>query len=361
MPEQAQPKIKPHPWKHLAPGEYTGGGGAHDETYVELHVTSNFTFLHGASHPEELVQQAAKLGHCAATITDCNTLAGVVRAHLAAKEVGIPLVVGCRLALQSSHSVLVYPTNRAAYSRLCRLLTLGKRRAPKGRCELTVHDLVDHHEGLLAIIVPPAVLDRDFIDVVFGLKQVFDDDRLWIASSCLYGPDDCERLDQLIALSEHVGVPLVATNDVHYHVPDRRALQDVLTCIRLGCSLPEVGLRLFAHAERHLKPAREMARLFAEHPQAITRTVEIAERAAVFSLDELRYQYPDEVCPAHCTPMQYLIDLTWRGAAKHYPQGVPEKVKRQIESEFVLIDELNYAPYFLTVYDLVIFARSRGI
>ncbi len=318
MPEQPQPKIKPHPWNHLAPGEYTGGKSDQaakrrsdagslrqsvpsplSSSYVELHVTSNFTFLRGASHPEELVQQAAKLGHCAATITDCNTLAGVVRAHLAAKEVGIPLVVGCRLALQSSHSVLVYPTNRAAYSRLCRLLTLGKRRATKGQCELTLHDLIEHHEGLLAIVVPPAVLDEDFIEIVRGLGRVFDDDRLWIASSCLYGSDDRERLAQLIALSNHVKAPLVATNDVHYHVAQRRPLQDVLTCIRLGCTLPEAGFRLFAHAERHLKRPQEMARLFAEHPQAIARTVQIAQRAAAFNLDELRYEYPDEVRPAH--------------------------------------------------------------
>ncbi len=369
MPEQPQPKIKPHPWKHLAPGEYTGGsggGGAHDEAYVELHVTSNFTFLHGASHPEELVQQAATLGHCAAAITDRNTLSGIVRAHIAAKDIGIPLVVGCRVELQTQPeapllSVLVYPTNRAAYSRLCRLLTLGKRRAPKGQCELTLHDLIEHHEGLLAIIVPPAVLDEDFIEIVRGLGRVFDDDRLWIASSCLYGPDDRERLAQLIALSHHTKAPLVATNDVHYHVADRRPLQDVLTCIRLGCTLPEAGFRLFAHAERHLKRPQEMARLFAEHPQAIARTVQIAQRAAAFNLDELRYEYPDEICPPHRTPMQYLIDLTWQGAAKHYPHGVPKKVRRQIENEFALIDELNYAPYFLTVYDLVVFARSRGI
>ncbi len=372
MPEQAQPKIKPPPWKHLAPGEYTGGGGAKARRheggdgavaceYTELHVTSNFTFLRGASHPEELVQQAAKLGHCAATITDRNTLSGVVRSHLAAKEVGIPFVVGCRLELQSSHSVLVYPTNRDAYSRLCRLLTLGKRRAPKGKCELTLHDLIEHHEGLLAVIVPPAVLDQDFIDVIGGLKQVFDDDRLSIASACLYGPDDRERLAQLIALSQHTSVPLVATNDVHYHVADRRPLQDVLTCIRLGCTLPEAGFRLFAHAERHLKRSQEMARLFAKYPQAIARTVQIAQRAAAFNLDELRYEYPDEIRPPNRTPMQYLIDLTWQGAAKHYPQGVPKKVRRQIENEFALIDELNYAPYFLTVYDLVVFARSRGI
>ena len=366
MPEQPQPKIKPHPWKHLAPGEYTGGEGAHDETYVELHVTSNFTFLRGASHPEELVQQAATLGHCAAAITDRNTLSGIVRAHIAAKDIGIPLVVGCRVELQTQPeapplSVLVYPTNRAAYSRLCRLLTLGKRRAPKGQCELTLHDLIEHHEGLLAIIVPPAVLDENFIEIVRGLGRVFNDDRLWIASSCLYGPDDRERLAQLISLSHHTKAPLVATNDVHYHVADRRPLQDVLTCIRLGCTLPEAGFRLFAHAERHLKRPQEMARLFAEHPQAITRTVEIANRAAAFNLDELRYEYPDEICPPHRTPMQYLIDLTWQGAAKHYPQGVPKKVRRQIENEFALIDELNYAPYFLTVYDLVVFARSRGI
>ncbi|MHC4108937.1 MAG: PHP domain-containing protein, partial [Planctomycetota bacterium] len=337
-------------------------------SYVELQVTTNFTFLTGASHPEELVHQAAALGHRAVAITDTNTLAGIVRAHLAAKEVGIPLVVGCKLQLELPTggeprrlSILVYPTDLASYGRLCRLLTLGKRRAAKGECQLVLHDLIEHSEGLLAVVVAPRVLDQTFVDVLAGLKRVFGGDRLSLASSCLYGQDDCGRLAQLAALGEQAGVAMAATNDVHYHAPQRRPLQDVLTCIRLGCTLDGAGMHLFPHAERSLKPPEEMARLFADYPKAIVRTIEIAERASAFNLDALGYQYPDEVCPASQTPMQHLVALTWRGAAERYPGGVPAEVRDRIEHEFRLIDELGYAPYFLTVHDLVSFARSRGI
>jgi error-prone DNA polymerase len=343
--------------------------------YAELHVTSNFTFLTGASHPDELVEQAASLGHHAIALTDVNSLAGVVRAHIAAKEAGVQCIVGCRIEMEheplqadlksacrgSRLSVLVFPTDIASYGRLCRLLTLGKRRAPKGECHFALHDLLDHHKGLLAVVIPPHALDQLFLEVVEGLRCTFDDDRLSIAASCLYGEDDRERLAHLAALSEHTGVPLVATNDVHYHVPERRPLQDVLTCIRHGCTIEEAGFRLFPNAERCLKPPEEMARLFADHPKAIRRTIEIAKRSREFSLDHLRYQYPDEVCPPGVTPMRHLTALTWAGADERYPHGVPAKVRSLIERELGLIDELNYARYFLTVHDLVVFARSRGI
>jgi len=291
-------------------------------------------------------------------VTDVNTLAGIVRAHVAAKEAGIRLVVGCRLALD--FSVLVYPTDRAAYGRLCRLLTLGKRRAGKGECDLGLYDLVEHQEGLLAVVVPPVDLDGDFVETLAGLQRVFDDDRLSIATSCLYGPDDGERMRQLVALSEHTRIPLAATNDVHYHEPQRRPLQDVLTSIRLGCTVAGAGLNLFPHAERYLKPPAEMARLFAGHPRAIDRTVQIARRAA-FSLDELRYQYPQETCPPGRSPIQHLAELTRQGAQQRYPHGVGEEVRNRIVHELRLIDELDYARYFLTVHDLVEFANSRGI
>ncbi|MCZ6810902.1 MAG: error-prone DNA polymerase [Planctomycetota bacterium] len=378
MPESPDPKIRPHPWETnadvMARPRRFPAGSCH--RYAELHVTSNFTFLTGASHPEELVEQAAALGHHAIAIADRNSVAGIVRAHVAAKGVGIPLVVGCRLAVQLNHhdhqeelSILVYPTGVESYGRLCRLLTIGKRRGPKGACHLVLHDLIEHNRGLLAIVIPPGIpaalvpgaLDQTFIEAVQGLKRHFDDDRLSIAASCLYGPDDRERLSQLAALSAHLGVPLVATNDVHYHIPQRRPLQDVLTCVRHGCTLQNAGFRLFAHAERCLKPPQEMARLFTQHPQALARTVDIAQRATAFNLDALRYQYPDEVCPPGLTPMQHLIELTRCGARHRYPNGVPERVRTQIEHELKLIEELNYAPYFLTVYDLVMFARSRGI
>ncbi len=368
MPEHPEPKVRPHPWTGSpSPAFLRETPPEPSEPYAELHVTSNFSFLQGASHPQEIVERAAQLGHQAVAVTDVNTLAGIVRAHIAAKQAGIPLVVGCHLKLRwakhatdSLLSILVYPADRAAYGRLTRLLTLGKRRAGKGECDLALHDLIDHQEGMLAVVVPPEDLDGDLIDTVGGLKGVFDGDRLSIASSCLYGEDDRRRLDQLAALSEHVGVPLVATNDVHYHVPGRRPLQDVVTCIRLGCTVTGAGRRLFPHAERCLKPPAEMARLFAAHPGALRRTIEIARRAA-FSLEELRYQYPQETCPPGCSPIRHLAELTRQGAEQRYPGGVPDKVAGRIEHELRLIEELDYARYFLTVHDMVMFARSRGI
>ncbi|MFT5423242.1 MAG: error-prone DNA polymerase [Phycisphaerales bacterium] len=331
--------------------------------YAELTVTSNFTFLTGASHPEELVQRAGDLGHAVATIADTNTLAGIVRAHVAAKEAGVPLAVGCRLRLSSPEGleVVVYPTDRAAYARLCRLLTLGKRRAPKGECHLTLDDLTEHAEGLLAIAIPPDELDNVFAETLVRLLEVFDSDRLSLAAAIGYGPCDHDRVRHLAALSADTGVPLVGTNAVLYHAPERRPLQDVLTCVRHGCTIHEAGFRLQANAERHLKPAQEMARLFADFPGACARSVEVARRASAFSLDELRYEYPAEPCPAEMTPAQYLRQRVFAGAARRYPGGVPARVRQSIEDELVLIAELKYEPYFLTCDDIVAFARSRGI
>lgn len=392
MPERAEPKLRPHPFHtrlEMKPASHSTKSLSNVFTssqrrsqYAELQVTTNFTFLTGASHPEEYVEQAAAMGHAYAAITDCNTLAGIVRAHVAAKDAGIRLAIGSRLALDwpdgrssfhsslqhtiaPSHlSILVFATDVDSYGRLCQLLTIGKRRAPKGECHLSLHDLFDYHEGLLAAVVPPpdTYLTNDFIEIVERLNDVFgSDDRLSIAASHSYTSDDRHRLQRIDALAQHVGIPMVATNDVHYHEPARRTLQDVLTCIRHGCTIGEAGYRLFANAERCLKPPDEMARLFADYPKAIARTVEIAERAAIFHLDELRYQYPDEICPDGTLPMQYLTTITWNGANDRYLDGVPAKVANQIRHELALIDELNYAPYFLTVYDFVKFARSQGI
>ncbi|MCC6322942.1 MAG: error-prone DNA polymerase [Phycisphaerales bacterium] len=365
MPEAPHAKPWPHPLhasKQQEPS-HAPTATASGIAYAELQVTSNFTFLTGASQPDELVAQAALLGHRAIAITDRNTLAGIVRAHVAAKEAGIALVVGCRIELTDPFplSVLVYPTDRPAYGRLCQLLTLGKRRAEKGSCRLCLHDLIDHSDGLLAVAVPPKILDDEFVAVLQGLQRAFREDRLSIASARACRQDAQRRLHQIADLSQHVGVPLVATNDVHHHVRARRPLQDVLTCIRHGCTIEQAGFRLHANAERHLKAPSEMARLFAERPDAIARTAQIAERAAGFSLDQLRYEYPDEVVPESGTPMSRLIELTWAGAAHRYPHGVPDKVRAQVEHELRLIDDLRYAPYFLTVHDLVSFAVSRGI
>ncbi len=361
MPEDEFPKIRPHPAKS---GSQHATGDAYSVAhmpYAELAVTSNFTFLTGASHPEELVERAAQLGHRAVAITDTNSLAGVVRAHVAAKQVGIPLVVGCRLVLRDGCTLLLYPTDVASYSRLCRLLTLGKRRAPKGECDLRLHDVIEHSPGLLCVIEPPEVIDQSAIEVAEGLAGAFDGDRLSIAAWFGYGEDDAAHADRIAALAQHTGVPMVATNRVLYHDAGRRALQDVLTCIRSGCTVHEAGYALLPNAERHLKPAEEMCRLFAAYPAALERTVEIAERASGFSLDQLRYEYPAEPCPPGLCPMAYLERETRRGAARRYGGTVPARTLAALDHELALINELGYAAYFLTCYDIVTFARSRGI
>jgi error-prone DNA polymerase len=364
MPEEPSPKPRPHP-KDVDPRPAQNGRspGAATPPYAELQVTSNFTFLTGASHPDELVRQAAELGYRAIAITDTNTLSGIVRAHIAAKDAGIQLIVGSRLhfAVPMPFTVLVYPTDLAAYGRLCRLLTIGKRRAPKGECWLELHDLIEHQEGLLAVAVPPRDINDDAIAVIEHLRRAFDEDRLSLAISRNHHQDDATRVLQMVALGEHVGIPLVATNDAHYHIPERRTLQDVLTCIRHGCTLEQAGFRLHPNAERYLKPPGEMHRLFQDQPRAFARTLAIADRCKGFSLDQLRYNYPDGLVPEGTTPMAHLRALTMAGADERFPSGVPPQVRAQIEHELRIIEDLRYAPYFLTVHDLVRFARSKEI
>jgi error-prone DNA polymerase len=327
--------------------------------YAELQVSTNFSFLRGASHAEELALTAAALGHAAIAVTDRNTLAGVVRAHLAARSAGIPLVVGARLDLTDGPSLLCLPADRAAYGRLSRLLTLGKRRAAKAECRIARADVFDHAEGQIFIAVPPVHPDDGFESALREYRSQFRS-RLFLAATHLYRGDDAKRLAHLAALSARMAVPLVATNDVHYHAPERRVLQDVLTCIREHCTLHAAGYRLAANAERYLKAPDEMARLFHHYPEAVARSAEIAA-ACRFSLDELRYEYPDEVAGDGRTPQEELIHQTWLGAAGRYPQGIPDTVRASLDHELTLIGQLGYAPYFLTVHDIVRFARSRDI
>jgi error-prone DNA polymerase len=331
--------------------------------YAELQVTSNYSFLRGASHPHELVETAQALGHRAIAIADRNSLAGVVRAFRAARECGMRLVVGCRLELGCGTALLCFPTDRAAYGRLCRLLTLGKRRAEKGECRLDYADLLAHGEGQLVVALPPESppenLGEDFARRLAQLAADFAGSA-YLAAQHLYRGDDGKRIHRLSRLAERSGVKLVATNDVLYHAPERRRLQDVVSCIREGCTLADAGFRLLANAERHLKPADEMARLFRGHGSAVARTLEIVERCR-FGLDELRYEYPDETGADGLPPQARLQHLTWAGAAERYAQGIPDKVRRQIEHELTLVAELGYAPYFLTVHDIVREARRRGI
>jgi error-prone DNA polymerase len=328
--------------------------------YAELQVTSNFSFLRGGSHPHELVAMAEALGHRAIAITDRNTLAGVVRAHAAAEDLGFRLVIGCRLDLTDAPSLLCFPTDRAAYGRLSRLLTRGKRRAEKGQCHLTYADLLDYGAGQLLIALPPEdAISGGFADFLPRLAGDFRGEA-YLAAQHRYGGDDAKRLHRLAALAERNGLPLVATNDVLYHTPKRRPLQDVLTCIREGVTITAAGFRLTANAERHLKSPNEMVRLFREHPQAVARTLEIVERTA-FNLSELRYVYPDETGCDGTPPQEKLTRLAWEGAARRYSAGVPEKIRGLITHELALIAGLDYAPYFLTVYEIMSFARSKDI
>ncbi len=325
--------------------------------YAELQVTTNFSFLRGAAHPDELVLTAAALGHQAIAITDRNSFAGIVRAHHGAKEVGIRLVVGCRLDMRDGTSLLAFPEDRAAYGRLTRLLTLGKRRAPKGECHLDYADVVAHGDGQIVVVLPPEV--TDIADFATRVAADFKG-RAYLAAHHLYRGDDPRRLVRLAAVGKAAGLPLVATNDVLYHLPERRPLQDVLTCIREGCTIAEAGYCLAANAERHLKPPQEMVRLFRGHQDTVERSLEIVARCR-FSLDELRYEYPEELVPDGLTPQQRLAVLAWQGAASRFPDGVPNKVRGLIEHELQLIERLDYARYFLTVHDIVRFARQRSI
>ena len=328
--------------------------------YAELQAMSNFTFLEGASHPQELVESAAALGHRAIAVADRNSLAGVVRAHAAAARAGIRLAVGARLDLDDGPSALCLPTGRAAYGRLSRLLTLGRRRAEKGRCHIGWTDVERHADGQQLIVLPPGdgLPDDRFAAALSSIARRHR--RVFLAASCRFDGRDGERLAVLADLAAAAGAPMVATNDVRYHAPERRRLADVLTCIREGCTVDTAGRRLAANAERHLKPPAEMARLFSRHPEAVARSVAVAE-ACAFGLDELAYEYPDEIVPAGETPQSCLARLVAAGACDRYGGAVPAKVQAQIEHELDLIGKLAYAPYFLTVHDAVRFARGEGI
>jgi error-prone DNA polymerase len=330
-------------------------------SYTELQVTSNFSFLRGGSHPEELVMQAAAYGQTRIAITDRNSVAGVVRAHIAAKQSGIQIIPACRLDLLDGPSLLAYPTDQDAWGRLCALLTLGNLRAEKGDCHLYKADVYAHCTGILFIVVPPDSLNQrfDFEDNfkadLKAYRQVLGD-SLYLVASRSYNGDDAKRLHRLSQL----GVPMVATNDVHYHIPERRQLQDVLTCVREKCTIQNAGFRLHANAERHLKTTDEMQRLFRQYPDAISLTQEIAD-ACTFSLDTLKYIEPNEESTDGLTKQQRLSQFTWEGARKRYHGEVPEKVKGQIEFELDFIERRRLAWYFLLVYKYTRKASELGI
>ncbi|MFT3701334.1 MAG: error-prone DNA polymerase [Agriterribacter sp.] len=334
-------------------------------SYTELQVTSNFSFLRGASHPEELVEQAELYGYKAIAITDRNSLAGIVRAYAAAKKKTIRLIPACRLDLLNGPSLLAYPTNIKAYAQLSNLLTTGNRRTEKGKCDLYKTDIYQHAEGLLFIVIPPSTLDNHFeFDAAFKKQlQEYKDvlkDSLYIAAIRHYGGDDAKQLHRLYQLSEVLQIPMVATNDVHYHHPTRRELQDIVTCVREKCTIYNAGFKLHPNAERYLKPIDEMLRLFRQYPDAIRRTQEI-EEACTFSLGELKYEYPREISPEGREPQEELTRLAWEGAKRMYGEVIPEKITQAINYELAFMKEMNYAKYFLTVYDIVRYAREQHI
>ncbi|WP_028002785.1 MULTISPECIES: error-prone DNA polymerase [Sinorhizobium] len=326
--------------------------------YAELQVTTHFSFLRGASSAEELFATAKLMGIEALGIVDRNSLAGIVRALEASRATGLRLVVGCRLDLQDGMSILVYPTDRAAYSRLTRLLTLGKGRGGKANCILHLDDVALYAEGLIGILVPD-LADETCAVQLRKMADVFGD-RAYVSLCLRRRPNDQLRLHELWNLAIKHRVKTVVTNDVLFHEPGRRQLQDVVTCIRTGTTIDDVGFERERHADRYLKPPDEMARLFPCYPEALARTMEIVEHCR-FSLEELVYQYPEEALIPGMTAQQSLEHYTWQGIGTRYPEGLPAHVEKTIRHELTLIETMKYAPYFLTVFSIVRYARSQGI
>ncbi|WP_176073408.1 error-prone DNA polymerase [Brucella intermedia] len=334
--------------------------------FFEMAAASNFSFLCGASHPQELVLQAHALGLSGIGIADRNTLAGVVRAHAAWKEFrdksDFRLFIGCRLSFtDGTPDMVVYPRDRAAYGQLCRLLTEGKTRAAtKGECHLEWSDLLFRARQFQIAVFPPEDDRPDFADRLADIAKAAPG-SVWLALAMPHQGQDGRRAERIARFAAEANVPLIATNDVLYHHPDRRALQDVLTATRHYTTVFAAGQLLEKNAERHLKPPKEMLRLFRDYPEAVAATADFAA-PITFRLDELKYAYPDEPIPPGKTARQHLHDLTWKGAARHYgADTIPPKVQALINKELALIAQLQYEPYFLTVYDIVNYARGEGI
>lgn len=338
--------------------------------YAEIGITTNFSFLRGGSDPRAYVHQASKLGIPVIGIADHNTLAGVVRAYKELDNDKVlhkpKLLIGARIVfIDGTPDIFVYPRDRAAYGRLCQLLTRGKRgdditRIEKGECRLTFADLLEFLEGQLLILTLPHRFELEqALDILAKLKASRAE-GVWLAASLIYRGDDRRRLARLDDLAAQAKVPLLATNEVLYHDPGRRPLQDVLTCIREKTTIEAVGRKLEANAERFMKTPREMARLFRDFPEAIAETMRFADKID-FSLDQLKYQYPDEPVPPGKTAQGHLEDLTWAGVDTYFGGNIDDKLRATLKKELALIAELKYAHYFLTVHDIVHYARSQNI
>ncbi len=338
--------------------------------YAELGAMTNFSFLEGASHPAELMLQARALGLAAIGVADRNTLAGIVRALMGAEQADIRLVIGSRLTFTDGTELIVFPRDRAAYGRLCRLLSLGKSevvpqpgadpeagRIEKAETRLTFDQALALGDGMIALVPAPASPDAAFEARLTEWRRAWPD-TLYLAASPLWRGDDRRRLNRLAAMARRTAAPMLAVNAVLYHHPDRRRLQDVLTCIREGTTIDKAGRRLQANAERFLKPATQMARMFRGHEAALARTMDVV-RACTFSLRELSYQYPDEPVPDGWTAQRRLIRLTFSGAREKWPEGVSTRIRKTIVKELKLIKQLKYPNYFLTVHDIVAWARKQ--
>ena len=333
-------------------------GASRGPKYAELRCKTNFSFLRGASHPDELVNQARSLNYSALAITDLNTLSGVVRSHVAAKEVSLKIIVGAEVFPTDMPPIVLWASDRSSYANLCKLLTLGQRRTKKGECQLAWSDIADHHSGLLVGLAPPQPTPSS--PQLHQARELFADRAYLLADAHLMG-DDRERLLGYERLANDLSLPMVASGNVLYHKQERQQLHDVLTAIRLGKTVAEIdGEALLTNGERHLRNRLEIERVFSDHPCAIATTNEIAERCT-FSLDELRYEYPDELTSDGQSPLERLTLLTWKGARDRFPASVPAKVRAQLEHELTLIRKMRYEAYFLTVWDLVRFARSKDI
>jgi error-prone DNA polymerase len=347
--------------------------------YAELAVTTNYSFLCGASHPQDFIKQAKLLRLTGIGIADRNSVAGVVRAHVQTKELNkairklkteegtneseLKLIVGARLVFaDGTPDILAYPQNRQAWGRLTRLLTISKSRADKGESILFIDDLLEYIEGLNLIVMPPRLIDEKGLDkLLASLRNAASRRSVWLAASMLYRGDDARRLARLASIARDSFVPLIAVNDALYHAPEQRALQDVVTCIREHVTIDTAGRRLEANAERHLKTPAEMARLFRNWPKAIDQTIRFLNRCN-FSLDELgRPEYPDEKRHGFTTPQNALVAFVEDGIKWRYPEGMRSDIRQNLDRELAVTAQLNYAPYFLTVHDIVRFAKSKGI
>jgi error-prone DNA polymerase len=326
-------------------------------SFAELHCLSNFSFLRGASHPEELVTQAARLGYRALAVTDECSLAGVVKAHVAARDCGLQLIIGSEFHLDDGLKLVLLAPERRAYAELSGLITLGRRRSPKGEYSLRLQDFELGARHCLALWLPASLEPDRLLGEGKALRHMFPQ-RLWLGVEMLLGAGDQRRYLRLYQLASHLGIPMVACNDVHMHTSERKPLQDVLTAIRLNTPLQELGTRLAPNAERHLRSLETLAGIYP--PALLAESLRIAARCR-FSLDELRYEYPEEVVPAGMGPDRWLRQLVLAGAQQRWPNGVPPRVKELIEKELGLIRELAYEYYFLTVHDIVQFARNNGI